>query len=211
MATFWKVWKILIIYIIREKIIIGNLKKLFQIYPSLKIIHPNLITSTRIWLFPPLVAYYLLEQNILLVMIVWLIGWLTDCVDGAWAVVTDQKTKAGEILDPVADRIYFLTAIVLTFWLIEPSSSLFFGLITIILLQCILPLCYLIVRLMTMAPVDFRHNLCGRTKTALIFILLPIIWLNCNCYYLLMSLMILAIICSLTNIVIHICEYSRKK
>jgi len=211
MTIFWKMWKSFMIYIIREKIIIGNLKKLCQICPSLKIIHPNLITSVRIWLFTPLIAYCLLTQNIPLAIIFWLMGWLTDCVDGAWAEVTGKKTKAGEILDPVADRIFCLTAIVLSFWLIEPASPLFFGLITIILLQLIHPLCYLIIRIITLAPVDLRHNLCGKTKTVIIFFLLPIIWLNCNCFYLLMGLMILTIICSLANIVIHICEFSQKK
>jgi CDP-diacylglycerol---glycerol-3-phosphate 3-phosphatidyltransferase len=82
----------------------------YQIYTI-----PNIITITRIVLIPVLVIiFYMSHQwsNILAALLFAVAG-ATDWVDGYLARKLNQSTKLGAFLDPVADKLLVVTAIVL--------------------------------------------------------------------------------------------------
>ncbi|MCL4461363.1 MAG: CDP-alcohol phosphatidyltransferase family protein [Nitrospirae bacterium] len=71
---------------------------------------PNSLTLLRIFLTPFLVAVLLYGKN-RLAFWTFVVGGISDAMDGAIARLLNQKTMMGTILDPVADKI-FLSATV---------------------------------------------------------------------------------------------------
>jgi cardiolipin synthase len=72
---------------------------------------PNIISFTRLAGIPLLIYYGLYEQNDLVAFWVFAVASFTDWLDGFLARKLNQFSKLGEVLDPVADRLYILTAI----------------------------------------------------------------------------------------------------
>lgn len=72
---------------------------------------PNLITSIRIILVPIFVIY-LINDELLPALVVFILAGLSDGVDGLVARLFDQKSKLGSYLDPLADKILLVTAFV---------------------------------------------------------------------------------------------------
>jgi phosphatidylglycerophosphate synthase len=209
MPNFTQAWDFFMITIIREGLIIGKLRTWHANHQNSwwmkflkKIFHPLVLTISRATIFPLLVIYYLVHDRIIAAQIFWLIGWLTDLLDGPWAVVTDQKTKLGEILDPVCDRFFALSAIIATIWLTGLNSAWQYCLIALMLLDFVLPACYLI-RAKKDHPPHLNHDGFGKTKTFLIFLALPLIWLkhdSANWQFWLGGLLWVTILCSLVSI-----------
>jgi cardiolipin synthase len=69
---------------------------------------PNLLTLARICLAPFLVAA-ILEDRYALSFYLFLAAGLTDALDGALARILKQRTRLGEYLDPVADKLLLST------------------------------------------------------------------------------------------------------
>ena len=65
---------------------------------------PNSLTILRIILIPIFIGFLLYEQYSYSLAILVLAG-ITDSLDGIIARVTDQRTKLGEFLDPLADKL----------------------------------------------------------------------------------------------------------
>ena len=76
---------------------------------------PNIITSARIVLVPVFVIVYLLpgQQTYLWAAALFSLASLTDWVDGYLARRLGQSTRFGAFLDPVADKIIVVTALIL--------------------------------------------------------------------------------------------------
>jgi cardiolipin synthase len=72
---------------------------------------PNLITCIRIILVPIFVIY-LINDELLPALVVFILAGLSDGVDGLVARLFDQKSKLGSYLDPLADKILLVTAFV---------------------------------------------------------------------------------------------------
>jgi cardiolipin synthase len=72
---------------------------------------PNLLTLLRICLAPFLVAA-ILERRFELSFGLFLLAGLTDALDGALARLLKQRTRLGEYLDPVADKLLLSTLFV---------------------------------------------------------------------------------------------------
>ncbi len=72
---------------------------------------PNLITSLRIILVPIFIIY-LLNDNLLSALIVFVLAGVSDAADGLVARLFNQKSKLGAILDPIADKILLNAAFV---------------------------------------------------------------------------------------------------
>jgi len=90
---------------------------------------PNLLTLLRICLAPFLVAG-ILEGNYRLSLGLFLAAGLSDALDGALARLLKQRSRLGEYLDPVADKLLLSTLfLVLTHrGLIPPTvTALVFG------------------------------------------------------------------------------------
>ncbi len=72
---------------------------------------PNSLTVLRILLVPVFVGL-LLYGHFDLALITLLIAALTDVLDGMVARLTDQRTRLGEYLDPLADKLLLMSAII---------------------------------------------------------------------------------------------------
>lgn len=73
---------------------------------------PNALSALRILLVPVFLWLVLVPERDLLAIGVLLISGITDYLDGKLARTLGQTSKIGAILDPVADRLYILAAVV---------------------------------------------------------------------------------------------------
>lgn len=101
-----------------------------------KWITPNLITVLRIFLIIPIYLLYMQEQYIW-TTVLFILFLLSDALDGAVARYRNTITKIGALLDPAADKIIFVsillmvgvgklsTAVIATILLLEASLVLF--------------------------------------------------------------------------------------
>lgn len=76
---------------------------------------PNLISFLRILLVVP-IAFYLWQQNYLIALILFLLGGLSDGLDGFLARRYHWQTKLGVILDPMGDKLMLVTSYLLLGW-----------------------------------------------------------------------------------------------
>ena len=76
---------------------------------------PNILTIGRLIMVPVLVFFFYLPGQFgdWLTCGVFVLASFTDFVDGFLARLLKQQTKLGELLDPVADKILVVTALVL--------------------------------------------------------------------------------------------------
>ena len=76
---------------------------------------PNAISILRIMLVVP-IGYFLWQQNYLVALFLFLIGGLSDGLDGFLARRYKWETELGVILDPMGDKLMMLTAYLLLGW-----------------------------------------------------------------------------------------------
>lgn len=72
---------------------------------------PNSLTVLRILLVPVFVGF-LLYEYFDYALVTLLVAAVTDGLDGAIARITDQRTRLGEYLDPLADKLLLMSAMV---------------------------------------------------------------------------------------------------
>jgi len=136
---------------------------------------PNALTVLRILLVPVLVVALLEETSNgdLLAAIVFAIASVTDYADGYLARKLNQTSKVGEILDPVADRLYILSTVIglaardiIPWWvaIILPARDAF--------LWCLVP--FLRTRGYSSLPVHFL----GKAATANLLYSFPLLLLG---------------------------------
>ncbi|ULA65193.1 MAG: CDP-diacylglycerol--glycerol-3-phosphate 3-phosphatidyltransferase [Nitrospira sp.] len=76
---------------------------------------PNLLTLTRILLIPVFVVLFVTPDpdRSLMAAIVFVVAAVTDMLDGYLARRSGQVTKLGKLLDPIADKLLVLSALIL--------------------------------------------------------------------------------------------------
>lgn len=76
---------------------------------------PNFLTLVRILLIPVFVVIFLVptSDRSLLAAVVFTVAAVTDLLDGYIARRTGQVTKLGKLLDPIADKLLVLSALIL--------------------------------------------------------------------------------------------------
>lgn len=76
---------------------------------------PNFLTFVRILLIPVFVVIFLAPtpDRSLLAAVVFAVAAVTDLLDGYIARRTGQVTKLGKLLDPIADKLLVLSALIL--------------------------------------------------------------------------------------------------
>ncbi len=106
--------------------------KIIQYFP--KWIKPNHLTIIRLILLAPLV-WLLLEEHYIWFVVLFLIAWVTDLLDGALARQRKQITAWGVFLDPLADKLLFYVPLILIayglineflFWIMIISETILF-------------------------------------------------------------------------------------
>lgn len=76
---------------------------------------PNFLTLVRILLIPVFVVIFLVPtpDRSLLAAVIFTVAAVTDLLDGYIARRTGQVTKLGKLLDPIADKLLVLSALIL--------------------------------------------------------------------------------------------------
>ncbi|MDE3105228.1 MAG: CDP-alcohol phosphatidyltransferase family protein [Acidobacteriota bacterium] len=69
---------------------------------------PNLLTLARLFLLPFLVIE-ILDGRMRLAFVLFLVAGISDALDGLLARMLSQRTKLGEYLDPIADKLLLST------------------------------------------------------------------------------------------------------
>ena len=72
---------------------------------------PNLITTIRIILAPVFIIY-LINKDLELALIVFVVAGISDGVDGLVARLFNQRSRLGSFLDPLADKILLVSAFI---------------------------------------------------------------------------------------------------
>jgi cardiolipin synthase len=72
---------------------------------------PNLITAIRI-ILAPVFLIYLINNQFMVALILFLICAVSDGLDGVLARVLSQKSKLGAYMDPLADKLVLVAAFV---------------------------------------------------------------------------------------------------
>jgi len=92
-----------------QKAIDGAIDKVFLRFIPVSV-KPNQVTAIRFILIP--VIYLLLAQNAIgLALFVFIIAASTDFIDGAMARTRHQITDLGKVIDPIADKLLVITAL----------------------------------------------------------------------------------------------------
>ncbi len=73
---------------------------------------PNALSALRLLVGVPLFAWLLWHRQDGAAVIVLAIGGVTDWLDGFLARRLNQRSRLGQLLDPVADRLYILATVV---------------------------------------------------------------------------------------------------
>lgn len=89
---------------------------------------PNIITGARIALIPLFVVFYIVADELIWIAgLLFAIASLTDWLDGYLARKMEMTSRFGEFLDPVADKLIVVVALVVlvgqhaTLWLTLPG------------------------------------------------------------------------------------------
>jgi cardiolipin synthase len=134
---------------------------------------PNIISMVRLAGVPLFLWLVMGPEADVLALLVLMVSGFTDWLDGYLARRLDQTSKLGEILDPVADRLYILAAVVgllyrdiIPLWvaLILPARDLF--------LWCLVP--FLRTRGYSALPVHYL----GKAATAALLYSFPLLFLG---------------------------------
>ncbi|MBI5327288.1 MAG: CDP-alcohol phosphatidyltransferase family protein [Deltaproteobacteria bacterium] len=70
---------------------------------------PNLLTILRILLVPVFIVF-VIDDNILIALAIFILAGITDGLDGFIARVFNQRTVIGTYLDPIADKMLLISA-----------------------------------------------------------------------------------------------------
>jgi len=72
---------------------------------------PNIITTFRLFLVPLFAYLMLVEDNIFLACIIFIISGVSDVIDGIIARKCNMITETGKVYDPLVDKLMQLTVI----------------------------------------------------------------------------------------------------
>jgi cardiolipin synthase len=70
---------------------------------------PNILTILRILLVPVFIVF-VIDDNLLTALVIFIVAGITDGLDGFIARVFNQKTVIGTYLDPIADKMLLISA-----------------------------------------------------------------------------------------------------
>jgi CDP-diacylglycerol--glycerol-3-phosphate 3-phosphatidyltransferase len=74
---------------------------------------PNLLTLLRIFLIPFFVFFYGRPGGGVIALVIFSVAALTDLLDGYLARRQSEVTKLGQLLDPIADKLLIISALLL--------------------------------------------------------------------------------------------------
>lgn len=134
---------------------------------------PNLVSLIRLVVFIPLTVWLVFQPGAEIVATLSLVAFgASDWGDGFLARKLDQRSRVGEMLDPLADRV---GVILIGFALASAGKLPWYVILTIFVADAAL----LVIALLRMKRVEHGHVLfIGKLKTALIMVGLPLMLLS---------------------------------
>ncbi len=133
---------------------------------------PNLISFLRLAGVPVFLYLFLAAHAEVVALIVLAVGGTSDWVDGYLARRLRQVSRLGELLDPLADRLYIL-ATLLAFSARGLTPWLFTG--ALLLRDAVLLLCLLVLRRYGYEPLPVHYL--GKTATFILLFAFPVLLL----------------------------------
>jgi cardiolipin synthase len=130
---------------------------------------PNLISLARLACIPVFVWLLLIEERRVAAAVLLAILGVTDWVDGWIARRFDQVSELGKILDPTADRLMFLVAIVAM--MIDDSVPIWFGVLTLAR-EIVISVCALVLGALGARRIDVTWL--GKTSTFGLMVAFPL-------------------------------------
>ncbi|WP_327011014.1 CDP-alcohol phosphatidyltransferase family protein [Dactylosporangium sp. NBC_01737] len=133
---------------------------------------PNLISFTRLLGVPLFLYLFLATDATGWAVVVLVVGGLSDWVDGFAARRLKQVSRLGELLDPLADRLYILaTLFALTFKDVVP----WWFTIALLAREAVMILCLVVLRVLGHGPPPVHYV--GKTATAVLLMGFPMMLL----------------------------------
>lgn len=134
---------------------------------------PNLLTLLRIALIP-LFIFFLAGGSYYMALAVFAAGGITDVLDGFLARRLDQITELGRVLDPIADKLFFLTS----FTALYLINILPLWLLTLAILKEVIILSGCAALYLTIKKVEIKPTAAGKATTAIQTAVILLILLN---------------------------------
>ena len=133
---------------------------------------PNLLTLLRLF-FIPFIIIAILDHRAVLALSLFIVAGISDALDGLLARLLHQRTKLGEYLDPIADKL-LLSSLFLVFSL---THRVAWRITVLVFSRDILILVIGAVLYMTNTVRDMRPSLLGKLATAVQVITLGLVLL----------------------------------
>ena len=145
-------------------------------------INPNFLTFLRILLVPFIIFFYI-NKYYIIASIFFILAIITDLIDGLMARKYNKETKLGAFIDPLADKILFISLAILFYdyiwtWLF---ISLIFIEISLIFVRIIKIIFY---KNNKKSNINIKANIAGKMKSLAEVIGIMILFLYCNNKYL---------------------------
>ncbi len=145
-------------------------------------INPNFLTFLRILLVPFIIFFYI-NKYYIIASIFFILAIITDLIDGLMARKYNKETKLGAFIDPLADKILFISLAILFYdyiwtWLF---MSLIFIEISLIFVRIIKIIFY---KNNKKSSINIKANIAGKMKSLSEVIGIMILFFYCNNNYL---------------------------
>ena len=145
-------------------------------------INPNFLTFLRILLVPFIIFFYI-NKYYIIASIFFILAIITDLIDGLMARKYNKETKLGAFIDPLADKILFISLAILFYdyiwtWLF---IALIFIEISLIFVRIIKIIFY---KNNKKSSINIKANIAGKMKSLSEVIGIMILFFYCNNNYL---------------------------
>ena len=145
-------------------------------------INPNFLTFLRILLVPFIIFFYI-NKYYIISSVFFILAIITDLIDGLMARKYNKETKLGAFIDPLADKILFISLAILFYdyiwtWLF---IALIFIEISLIFVRIIKIIFY---KNNKKSNINIKANIAGKMKSLSEVIGIMILFFYCNNNYL---------------------------
>ena len=145
-------------------------------------INPNFLTFLRILLVPFIIFFYI-NKYYIITSVFFILAIITDLTDGLMARKYNKETKLGAFIDPLADKILFISLATLFYdyiwiWLF---ISLIFIEISLIFVRIIKIIFY---KNNKKSNINIKANIAGKMKSLAEVIGIMVLFFYCNNEYL---------------------------
>ena len=134
---------------------------------------PNFLTLSRILLVPVFV-HFLLEKHFVGALFIFILGGITDGLDGFLARKLHQITPLGKFLDPLADKFFLLSSYTASYTI----NILPLWMLVIVFLKDIVVVAGLLSLYISVKKVEIKPTMLGKITTVVQMVTIVLILIN---------------------------------